>query len=108
MSEHALMVPPVGIMQVIHIDDPFNPEQALHATYPIPLGTPFVAVHFTFGDTEATLGFFPRLTTANQRARDALRILGGVHMVLTGPVIFTGVPQPQLGQVVATLSVEDH
>jgi hypothetical protein len=108
MSEHALLIPPVGIMQVLHTDDGFSLEGTLRATYKVPDGVPFVVVHFTCGDGEAHLGFFPRLPTNNRKAQDALRILSDAHMVLTGPVILTGVPQPQLGQVVATLSVEDY
>lgn len=107
MSEHALVVPPIGIIQILHGDDTIDPENTLRGLYPS--DSPYVGIHFHLHDgTGGDLGFFPRLVTANPRAREALRILTDTHMVLTGPVIFTGVPEPRLGQVLATLSLEDH
>lgn len=107
MAEHALVIPTIGIMQVLHAHDADGPEEILRGLFTT--SSPFLALHFTLPDgSGGNLGFFPRMQVANLRAREAMRILTDVHMVLTGPVIFTGVPHHQLGQVVATLSMNDH
>lgn len=110
--DHALVVPPIGIMQILHVGDDFSngfgsldTEAVMRDLYPTDI--PYVTVRFDTADGGGTAGFFPSLTTVNRRAREALRILTGAHMVLTGPVIFTGVPAERLGEVVATLSVDD-
>jgi len=100
MDEHALVIPPEGIMQILHHQST-DPEQVLRALFPTE--APYVSVGFHDGKA----GFFPLLDApTNPRAREALRILTDAHMVFTGPVIFTGVPSEQLGEVVATLSVD--
>lgn len=104
-DRHVLIVPADGILDVIHVTDPdFDLETYFRSLYPTE--GRFVTIKFPLPDgTEGTLGFFPAVP--NERAREALRILTEAHMVFTGPVIFTGVPSPLLGEVVATLSVND-
>lgn len=104
MTDHALVVPPAGIMQVLHHTNP-DPEAVLRGLFPTEAA--YVGIRFHTEGVEGRAGFFPSLPTVNPRAREALRILTDTHLVFTGPVIFTGVPSEQLGEVVATLSV-DH
>src|SRR5262245_36744516 len=104
--EHALIVPVTGVLEVLHSDDPLDPEATLRTR--CDNCGPFTTVRFAlaFGG-EARAGFFPVQPQTNHRARETLRILTGAHMVLTGPVIFTGVPHHTLGEAVATLSVNE-
>lgn len=103
MADHALVVPTVGIMQILHHDNP-NPESILRGLYPTDAA--YVSIRFHNETTEGRAGFFPSLPDVNPRAREALRILTDTHLLFTGPVIFTGVASSQLGDVVATLSVD--
>lgn len=103
MSDHALVVPPEGIMQILHHENP-NPEAILRGLYPTEAR--YVSIRFHNETSEGWAGFFPGLPEVNPRAREALRILTDTHLLFTGPVIFTGVASSQLGEVVATLSVE--
>src|SRR5262245_35859886 len=104
MTNHALVIPPTGILQVLHGDSDINPEATLRSIYPTDAG--FILLRFTASDgTGGAVGFFPSLPAANLRAREAMRILTSTHMVFAGPAIFTGVSEVRLGEVVATLSV---
>jgi len=103
MSDHALIVPTAGIMQVLHHENP-DPESILRGLYPT--DARYVSIRFRNAVAEGRAGFFPALPDENPRAREALRILTDAHLLFTGPVIFTGVPSTQLGEVVATLSVD--
>jgi hypothetical protein len=100
-GDHYLIVPPTGLLEVIHADQPLD----------------IIATLVERGD----LGEFVRLShgqvTAcwmssdqgwmNPRAREVFADLTKVHLVFTGNVIFTGMEEKVLGEVVGRLSLRD-
>jgi hypothetical protein len=96
---HALIVPPSGLLEVVHSNGPIDPERLLR--------------------TRTSGGEFVRLTTGNittnwmsqehgrvnPRARDVFQRISQVHFVFTGPVVFLGIEERLMGDIVGRLSM---
>jgi hypothetical protein len=103
VDQHLLIVPPVGLLEVLHTGRRVDVEQTLRAragsgTYvnaDLRVGNETVArVHWFHDDDLAT----------NPRARQAVVMLTGAHMAFTGPVVFEDVEADTLYRIVADLS----
>jgi hypothetical protein len=106
VDQHLLIIPPVGIFEVLHTGRRVQVEETLRAR--VGFGTyvnadlrvdnePVGRVHWFHDDA----------LTANPRAREAVAMLTGAHMVFTGPVVFEGVEADTLYRIVADLSRKD-
>jgi len=101
LADHYLIVPPTGLLEVIHADHPLDPEVAIR--------------------TRERHGEFIRLTAGavtaswmssesgwmNPRARQVFARITRVHLVFTGPVLFEGIEENLMGEIVGLLSLTD-
>lgn len=102
MAEHVLIIPPTGLLEVIHADQEINPEATLRTR-------------------ESEAGEFIRLTvhqvvtswihrdfgSINPRARDVFARIANVHFIFTGTVMFQGLDEEAMGEIVGRLSLTD-
>lgn len=98
---HYLIVPPEGLLEVIHADRPLDPEATIR--------------------TRCKQGHFIRLTAAgitaswmnsdsgqlNPRAQEAFAKASRAHLIFTGPVLFEGIEEALMGEIVGLLSLRD-
>ena len=103
MADHLLIVPPTGLLEVVHSDHPelFDIERALvdrHAQgrY-VRLGDGFITAHWFTAD----------YGSLNPRARSTFAEATGAHFLFTGPVIFCGIDENLMGEIVGRLSLRD-
>lgn len=55
------------------------------------------------GQTGGTVNFLHEPTEpVNVRAREAMALFTGIHILFTGPVLFTGVPEVKINEFLAT------
>jgi hypothetical protein len=97
-GQHALIVPPLGLLELVHADQAINEEETLR------LRGEGQMVHLQFGDTHV-YWLHDNTGRHNPRARDVLTELSGAQVVFTGHVIFEGIDEQQLGEIVARLSM---
>lgn len=109
----SLVVPVEGLMEVYHyyheIDtDPDYAKKVLQQRGKGALISLNIVVEGATGGKVAFL--YDPTEPVNPRAREALAHLTGVYMVFTGPVLFTGVPEEKISEVVVTRlsTVETH
>lgn len=102
MAEHILIVPPAGLLEVVHANHPevFDVERALvdrkaRGRY-VRLGDGFVAAHWFVADDGML----------NPRARTTFAEATGVHFLFTGPVVFFGIDENLMGEIVGRLSLK--
>lgn len=106
VEQHLLIVPPVGLLEVLHTGRRVNVEATLRAR--AGAGTylnaelqvdnePVGRVHWFHDDKLAT----------NPRARDVVVRLTGAHFVFTGPVVFESVDADTMFAIVADLSKKE-
>jgi hypothetical protein len=98
---HYLIVPPAGLLEVIHADWPIDIEHTLaerqaHGTY--------VRLHHA---GVVTSWFVADDGTLNPRARDVFHRLFHVDFTFTGPVLFEGIGEHMMGEIVGRLSLSD-
>ena len=103
MADHILIVPPTGLLEVVHADHPeqFDIERALidrkaQGRY-VRLGDGFVTAHWFTAD----------YGVLNPRARTTFAEATGAHFLFTGPVVFYGIDEKLMGEVVGRLSLRD-
>lgn len=96
---HYLIVPPDGLLEVVHADGLVDVVGALRTR----AQGSYVCLHFS--DEGVAHWLHADTGQINPRAREAVAMLSGMHMIFTGPVILTGVHENQLGEVVAALSL---
>lgn len=96
---HYLIVPPDGLLEVVHSDGLVDVVGALRTR------TQGSYVCLRFSDEGVAHWLHHDTGQINPRARQAVAILSGMHMIFTGPVIITGVDETSLGRVVAALSL---
>lgn len=103
MSDHHMLIPAEGLIHVFHADKPLDIRATLAAnsgtgTYMamglLEEGNPVGMVHWFVDDT----------APVNPRARQALAEIGDVHMIFTGPVMFSDVNIDVMGRIVIQLS----
>lgn len=101
LADHYLIVPPEGLLEVIHADHPLDPEATIR--------------------TRCKQGEFIRLTSGlivaswmssnngwmNPRARYVFARVAHVHLIFTGPVLFEGIDEARMGEIVGHLSLPE-
>jgi hypothetical protein len=94
---HILIVPPVGLLEVVHTDHGIDQEGTLRVRAEGAFATLRYDEHYAYWlvDNAGTL---------NPRARWVWAELTGVHMSFTGPVIFQGIEERRVGDLVGHLS----
>jgi hypothetical protein len=98
MSEHLLIVPPEGLLEVVHADRPIDVEATLRGRSH--------GVLVQVGHEHCTVAFLSDdAGRLNPRARVAFRMFTGVSMIFTGDVMFMNVEEQRMGEVVAALSM---
>lgn len=103
MADHFLIVPPTGLLEVVHSDHPeqFDIEKALRDR-----GGQGTFVHLSHGGV--TLSWFTAdYGQLNPRAREVFHRVVDAHFLFTGPVIFRGIDERLLGDIVGLLSLRD-
>jgi hypothetical protein len=100
-----LLIPPAGLLHVFNTEGGMDVRATLQAHD----GTgDFVSLAIEVdGEPGGVVEWFVNQTgPINERAREALAMLTGSHMIFTGPVMFYDVAQEKVGEVVARLSVK--
>ena len=102
-----LLIPPSGLLEV------FNTENGLHVRDVLATrggSGEFLSLVFEIdGEPGGIVEWFVnQIGPLNTRAREALAMLTGTHMIFTGPVMFYDVAPEKIGEVVAQLSRKEH
>jgi len=95
---HFLIVPPVGLLEVVHADHGIDERRTLYDR----ADGVFLRLHHE-NLHAAWLGH--EAGHLNPRARWAWNQLTGIEVVFTGPVIFAGIEENRMGEIVAQLSM---
>jgi len=102
-EQHVLIIPPVGLMEVVHTDEEIEPATALTAR-----GSTgdLVDLTLTVGleNRGRVVWYVNHIGPMNDRAREALAMLTGAHMIMTGHVMFLDVHPDRVYEIVAQLS----
>ena len=98
-----LLIPPVGLLQVFATERTLETEEYLHARDNI---GDFLSLTVTrdgepVGEVEWLVN---QIGPMNERAREALAMLTGTHMIFTGDVIFANMDPEKVYEIVAVLS----
>ena len=101
MADLYLIVPPTGLLEVIHADDPLDVQAVLRARTD---GGEFIRL--TAGRV-TTSWFSQEWGNLNPRARSVFAQIARVHFIFTGPVIFEGIEENLMGEIVGQLSLPD-
>jgi hypothetical protein len=103
LADHFLIVPPTGLLEVVHSDHPelFDIEKALQDRHG--QGTLVRLSHLGVTASWLTADY----GQLNPRARDVFYRVADAHFLFTGPVIFRGIDEKLLGDVVGRLSLRD-
>ena len=101
MAEHVLIIPVVGLLEVIHADQPIDAEATIRARLTYPRGE---FMRLTRGTVTMSWLSTPN-GSLNQRAIEAFRMVSTAYFVLTGPVLFQGIEENLMGEIVANLSM---
>jgi hypothetical protein len=99
LAEHILIVPPTGLLEVIHADKPIDALATLAAR-----GGEGEFVRLSHGQVTANW-FSSEQGWLNPRAREVFARLTKVHLLFTGNVLFQRIEEKELGEIVAALSV---
>ena len=100
-GEHLLIVPPTGLLEVVHADKPVDLVATLAAR-----GDHGEFVSLTHG--QVTVSWVnSEAGWLNPRARAVFARLTRVHLVFTGTVIFDKIEERLLGEIVADLSLRE-
>jgi hypothetical protein len=104
VSDHFVLIPPEGLLHVFHSERALDIEATLAAnggdgrftTLTIETDGDYVGqVHWLISPT----------TPVNPRARIALSVLGDIHLIFTGPVMFSNLEERKAGEIVTELSL---
>lgn len=99
----SLLIPVSGLPIVRHHDEEIPRENIKKALEILGRGSLITLGIVVEGQTGGTVSFLHEPSEpVNTRAREALADLTGVHMLFTGPVMFTGVPEEKIAEVVST------
>ena len=105
IEQHLLLIPPTGLLEVIHTEKQVDVEETLRRRCNDCTGA-FMSVNLDLNGTYA--GKVEWLLDPdgpeNPRAREALAMLAGIHMILTHYVLFSDVEPEKVYQIVAHLS----
>lgn len=98
MTNHLLLVPPEGLLQVLHSDLPIDARTYLEAEGQ----GAYVGLHIDADGQPGGVVHFLTSPTGplNDRARQVLASLTGVHVILTGTVAFTGLEPARVAEMV--------
>lgn len=102
-EHHYLLIPPNGLMEVFHAEEPIDVRTVLtnrggHGSY-------FSMRFIVDGNPEARAEWFVNSTgPVNPRAREAFEYLTGVHMLFTDSLMLWGINPERVGEMVARLS----
>lgn len=101
----SLVIPVEGLFDVYHYYDDIDtdPDYAKKVLGHRAEGTLISLNIVVAGETGGKVAFLHDPTgPVNSRAREALAHLTGVHMIFTGPVLFTGISEEKINEVVST------
>lgn len=100
-----LLIPPHGLLEVIEAEEPVDEAALLLARGAV---GPSVRLRLEAdGIPVARLDWQVDATVPlNPRARQAVTELGDIHMLFTGPVLFSEIEREKVGELVALLSVK--
>jgi hypothetical protein len=106
-EQHFLLIPPTGLLEVINTDKPIDIGETLRLRND-DHDTPVFTIEPVAANTER-LGRVDWIANdtapVNPRAREALVMLCGIHMIFTGHVMFSNViPPEEVYLIVANLS----
>lgn len=93
-----LIVPPDGLLEVVHTDHGIDEEGTLRARCDGRL------VHLHFAGANV-YWLHDEVGQVNPRARTVLERIAGANVIFTGSVIFEGISERELGEIVARLSM---
>lgn len=102
-DQHLLLIPVSGLIEVFHTDKRID----IPATLTMRNATgSYMAMDMTRdGDLLGTAHWCVDADAPwNARARDAMSALTSIHMIFTGPVMFTGLTETTVAEIVAELS----
>lgn len=104
MSDHFVLVPTDGLIHLFHAEKPLNIEATLEANGAE--GTYTVLAVESDGQWIGNVHWYVSSTTpVNSRARRALAYLGDIHLIFTGPVLFSELTERKAGEIVTELSL---
>lgn len=103
MTEHLVMIPPEGLMHLFHATKPLDFESTLRAN-----GADGVYLNLVVMKDHLPVGRVSwcnsSITPVNPRAREALVHLSDVHLIFTGPVIFSELTENAAEGIIFELS----
>jgi len=99
-GEHALIVPPEGLLELVHSYTRIQEEETLR------LRSAGLLVTLTAEEGRA-VWLHSEVGQLNPRAHRAWVHLTGTHIQFTGSVMFLDVDETRLGEIVADLSLPD-
>ena len=104
MSDHFVLIPPEGLIHLFHAEKPLNIEATLEANGAEGRYTT-LAVESN-GEWVGNVHWYVSSSTpVNPRARQTLVFLGDIHLIFTGPVLFSGLAERKAGEIVTELSL---
>lgn len=105
-EQHVLLIPPKGLMEVMHADRAVDIEQVLASREG---KGPLITLNLLRQNVENGTVYWCNDPTQpmNPRAREAMVMVTDAHMVFPGPVIFTGLPPEKVFEIVSALSRKD-
>ena len=103
MTDHQfiLIVPPTGLLEVIHAERPIDPEATIRARE-----HEGEYIRLTCGGVTASW-MSDDSGRINPRARTVFSRITKVHLVFTGTVLFQGIDEDRMGEMVGLLSLPD-
>lgn len=103
-ENHALIVPPTGLLEVVHSDVPIDPA-SVEATLRLRAEGVLATLHHA---NCVASWLYDEHGSLNPRARVAFQMMTGANMMFMGPVVFTGADEHLVANVVAALSLPDQ
>lgn len=102
------MIPASGLLQVFQGDEGMvDPDVILNSNEAA--GTMLSLTISIFGQEHGTVHWcMNRVGPINERAREAMAMVSGVHMIFTGPVLFEGFPAEKVFEIVSALSRKEE
>lgn len=99
-EQHILLIPIAGLIEVFHTEKQVDAEGTLRLR-----GAEGEFVSLSIENSPGTVHWFVNpVGQVNPRAREAFTMIMGVHLIFTGPVLFTDVDAEKVYEIVAELS----
>ena len=101
LADHYLIVPPEGLLEVIHADRPLDPEATIRTRCKQGEFIRLAAGGITASWMSSNFG------QLNPRAREVFSRITHAHLIFTGPVLFEGIGEDLMGEIVGLLSLRE-